>query len=53
MFPELYILRHGETVWNFENRMQGALNSPLTAKGEAQAANQGRILRALIWADFL
>ena len=47
MFPELYILRHGETVWNFENRMQGALNSPLTAKGEAQAANQGRILRAL------
>lgn len=47
MFPELYILRHGETVWNSENRMQGELNSPLTAKGEAQAASQGRILRAL------
>ncbi|WP_322893541.1 MULTISPECIES: histidine phosphatase family protein [unclassified Yoonia] len=43
-FPELYILRHGETEWNAENRMQGALNSPLTAKGEADAARQGAIL---------
>lgn len=45
MYPELYILRHGETVWNAQNRMQGELNSPLTAKGEAQAARQGDILR--------
>lgn len=44
MYPELYILRHGETVWNSENRMQGELNSPLTAKGAAQAAKQGEIL---------
>ncbi|MBR2655839.1 MAG: histidine phosphatase family protein [Loktanella sp.] len=43
-FPELYILRHGQTEWNAENRMQGALNSPLTAKGEADAARQGNIL---------
>ena len=43
-FPELYILRHGETEWNAENRMQGALNSPLTAKGEADAARQAAIL---------
>ena len=43
-FPELYILRHGETVWNAENRMQGALNSPLTEKGRAQAARQGALL---------
>ncbi|MFT4706511.1 MAG: putative phosphoglycerate mutase [Yoonia sp.] len=53
MFPELYILRHGETVWNSENRMQGELNSPLTPKGEAQAANQGKILRALDLTSFL
>lgn len=45
MFPEIYILRHGETVWNAENRMQGELNSPLTPKGEMQAARQGEILR--------
>jgi probable phosphoglycerate mutase len=46
-YPELYILRHGETRWNAENRMQGGLNSPLTAKGEVDAARQGEILRDL------
>jgi len=46
-FPELYILRHGQTVWNAENRMQGELNSPLTAKGIADAARQGDILRGI------
>jgi probable phosphoglycerate mutase len=43
-FPELYILRHGETEWNAENRMQGELNSRLTTKGQADAARQGAIL---------
>lgn len=45
--PELYILRHGETEWNAENRMQGELNSRLTPKGEADAARQGAILMEL------
>lgn len=45
-YPELYILRHGETEWNAENRMQGALNSPLTPRGEADAARQGAILES-------
>ena len=43
-YPEVYLLRHGETVWNAEGRLQGALNSPLTARGVAQAQAQGRIL---------
>lgn len=42
--PEVIIMRHGETYWNRENRMQGALNSPLTDKGEAQAKRQGELL---------
>lgn len=46
-YPELYILRHGETVWNAENRMQGELNSPLTDKGLRDAARQGDILKQL------
>jgi probable phosphoglycerate mutase len=46
-FPELYILRHGETEWNAENRMQGELNSPLTPKGEMDATHQGKILAGL------
>ena len=47
MTPELCILRHGETEWNAQNRMQGELNSPLTPKGEMDAARQGEILRSL------
>lgn len=44
---DLLILRHGETVWNREGRLQGSLDAPLTARGRAQAARQGAILRAL------
>ncbi|SFR48211.1 histidine phosphatase family protein [Litoreibacter janthinus] len=43
-YPELYILRHGETEWNVSGRMQGRLHSPLTEKGIAQAHTQQRIL---------
>ena len=44
--PALLILRHGETEWNRAGRMQGALDSPLTETGRAQARRQGVILRA-------
>ncbi|RVU54340.1 histidine phosphatase family protein [Anaerosphaera multitolerans] len=30
---KIYFTRHGETVWNRENRIQGHLNSPLTESG--------------------
>lgn len=42
----LYMLRHGETAWNTERRMQGARNSDLTARGRAQALAMGRALKA-------
>lgn len=51
-FPELYILRHGETAWNAEHRMQGALNSPLTDKGKGHAALQADILAGIDLSDF-
>lgn len=44
MYPEIYVLRHGETLWNSEGRMQGALNSPLTDLGKEHAARQAEIL---------
>ncbi|MEM7643415.1 MAG: histidine phosphatase family protein [Pseudomonadota bacterium] len=44
---DLLILRHGETVWNREGRLQGSLDAPLTARGRVQAARQGAILRRL------
>lgn len=40
----LYILRHGETVYNLENRIQGHKDSPLTPLGIQQAeAAAGRL----------
>jgi probable phosphoglycerate mutase len=42
----LYLLRHGETAWNLERRMQGSKDSDLTAHGRAQAAAMGRALAA-------
>lgn len=43
----LYLLRHGETVWNAAGRYQGALDSPLTTRGEHQADNLGKLLALL------
>lgn len=34
----LVLVRHGETIWNRDGRVQGALDSPLSALGAAQAA---------------
>ncbi len=45
--PPLYILRHGETVWNAEGRLQGRYDSPLTERGIAQAQAQRTILGGL------
>jgi glucosyl-3-phosphoglycerate phosphatase len=45
--PRLFILRHGQTEWNRLGRLQGRLDSGLTARGRDQAARQGAILRAL------
>ncbi len=45
-YSDLYILRHGQTEWNLEGRMQGRLDSPLTETGRQQARQQGAILAA-------
>jgi broad specificity phosphatase PhoE len=34
---EIYLVRHGETEWNVEERFQGWHDSPLTERGIAQA----------------
>ena len=33
----LYFTRHGETVWNVENKICGMTDSPLTPRGQQQA----------------
>lgn len=37
-----YFVRHGETVWNVENKICGATDSPLTENGKEQARELGR-----------
>lgn len=45
---KLYFVRHGQTVWNVENKICGASDSPLTEKGHEQARETGRAIRAAI-----
>ena len=48
MAPPLYLLRHGETLWNREHRIQGWQDSPLTERGVRQARAMGRRLADLL-----
>ena len=41
----LYLMRHGETLFNVMRKMQGWCDSPLTADGIAQAKTAGAYLR--------
>lgn len=38
---KLYILRHGETQWNVQKRLQGASDTELNEKGIALAEKTG------------
>ena len=44
----LVLVRHGETVWNLERRMQGHLDSELTASGRAQATALAETLKRFV-----
>jgi broad specificity phosphatase PhoE len=46
--PRLLFLRHGETDWNVEGRLQGRQDVPLNARGREQAARAGRKLKDLL-----
>ncbi len=44
MATKLCIVRHGETAWNAEHRVQGQLDVPLNAIGYAQALAVSQVL---------
>lgn len=48
--PDFLLLRHGESVWNAENRWQGQSDPPLSDLGEEQAREAAK---SLTGSDFL
>ncbi|HSV30207.1 MAG TPA: histidine phosphatase family protein [Candidatus Omnitrophota bacterium] len=46
--PTIILVRHGETHFNREKRVQGHVDSPLTLKGIEQAKAYGRTIHELI-----
>lgn len=45
--PKLVLIRHGQSLWNLENRFTGWVDVPLTAKGEEEARNAAKHIRDL------
>jgi len=43
------LMRHAQTVWNREKKIQGHCDSPLTADGKKQALGGGQILAQFAW----
>lgn len=48
----LYLTRHGETLFNQLHRIQGASDSPLTAKGIAQAKAARELIKGVAFDHF-
>ena len=46
---ELYLVRHGETDWNRQHRIQGLTDIPLNETGREQARDAGRLLARRTW----
>jgi broad specificity phosphatase PhoE len=49
--PTIYYIRHGETSWNAQGRLQGVQDAPLNDLGRKQAAHSGQILADLFVRD--
>jgi broad specificity phosphatase PhoE len=49
--PVLYYVRHGETDFNVEGRLQGRRDTDLNARGRQQAVDCGELLRELFARD--
>jgi broad specificity phosphatase PhoE len=47
MSATIYLIRHGETTWNRNGRLQGQADSPLTLHGTKQIEAVGRTLHEL------
>lgn len=46
-----YLIRHGETDWNFEKRLQGKIDIPLNKRGISQANNLRKTLQNISYQE--
>ncbi|MEM7427498.1 MAG: histidine phosphatase family protein [Pseudomonadota bacterium] len=46
--PPFFFLRHGQTAWNHERRIQGQIDTDLNATGHMQAESMARCLAQLV-----
>jgi len=49
--PVIYYIRHGETSWNAEGRLQGVQDTALNDLGRRQAVQSGHVLADLLARD--
>lgn len=45
--PKLVLIRHGQSIWNKENRFTGWVDVPLSEEGEAEARKAAESLRGM------
>jgi 2,3-bisphosphoglycerate-dependent phosphoglycerate mutase len=45
--PQLILVRHGQSIWNLENRFTGWVDVPLTAQGEEEARQAGKKMHSM------
>ena len=52
---KLYVVRHGETIWNVEHKVQGITDIPLTEKGmkEAEELQDNELLKDIPEDEYL
>lgn len=43
--PKLVLVRHGQSIWNLQNRFTGWIDVPLTEKGKEEAYKAGELLK--------
>ena len=48
MHPLVYIVRHGQTQWNADFRLQGQADTDMNARGREQATQNGHLLAELV-----
>jgi broad specificity phosphatase PhoE len=50
-YPKVWFMRHGETEWNAEGRVQGQTESVLSPRGLRHAEQQARLMAPILKAD--